>query len=99
MWQMLQQPQPEDFVIATGVSHSVRDLVETAFGIVDLDWKKFVVEDPQLTRPAEVDCLIGDPSKALKILGWKPEVSFPQLVRMMIEADLERNRKHTAKAA
>jgi GDPmannose 4,6-dehydratase len=96
MWQMLQQPEPEDFVIATGVSHSVRDLVETAFGQVELDWKKYVVEDPKLTRPAEVDCLIGDPSKARRVLGWKPEVSFPELIRTMVEADLERNRKHAA---
>jgi GDPmannose 4,6-dehydratase len=96
MWQMLQQPQPEDFVIATGVSHSVRDLVETAFSNAELDWKKYVVEDPQLTRPAEVDYLIGDPSKARRLLGWEPEVSFTQLIRMMVEADLERNRKHAA---
>jgi GDPmannose 4,6-dehydratase len=96
MWQMLQQPEPEDFVIATGVSHSVRDLVEAAFGIVDLDWKKYVVEDPKLTRPAEVDCLIGDPTKARRLLGWKPEVSFAELIRMMVEADLERIGKHGA---
>jgi GDPmannose 4,6-dehydratase len=96
MWQMLQQPQPEDFVIATGVSHSVRDLVETAFGIVELDWKKYVVEDPELKRPAEVDLLIGDPSKAKRMLGWQPEVSFPQLIRVMVEADLERTRKYAA---
>jgi GDPmannose 4,6-dehydratase len=96
MWQMLQQPQPEDFVIATGISHSVRDLVETAFGQVELDWKKYVIQDPELTRPAEVDYLIGDPSKAKRILGWNPDVSFPQLIRMMVEADLERNRKHAA---
>jgi GDPmannose 4,6-dehydratase len=96
MWQMLQQPQPEDFVIATGVSHSVRDLVETAFGIVELDWKKYVVEDPELKRPAEVDLLIGDPSKARRMMGWKPDISFPQLIRMMVEADLERIGKHAA---
>jgi GDPmannose 4,6-dehydratase len=96
MWLMLQHPEPEDFVIATGVSHSVRDLVDTAFGQVDLDWKKYVVEDPELKRPAEVDLLIGDPSKAKRVLGWKPEITFPQLIRMMVEADLERIGKHAA---
>jgi len=96
MWQMLQHSQPEDFVIATGVSHSVRDLVETAFGQVELDWKKYVIEDPELKRPAEVDLLIGDATKARRMLGWKPEVSFPELIRMMVEADLERIGKHAA---
>jgi GDPmannose 4,6-dehydratase len=90
MWLMLQQPQPEDFVVATGETHSVRELVETAFARVNLDWKRHVVEDPALIRPAEVDLLIGDASKAHRLLGWKPEVSFQQLIHMMVDADLKR---------
>jgi GDPmannose 4,6-dehydratase len=90
MWLMLQQDKPEDYVIATGETHTVRSLVELAFQAVDLDWQKYVVTDPALVRPAEVDLLIGDPTKAKKQLGWKPEVSFPQLVDMMVKADLER---------
>ena len=89
MWLMLQQDRPEDYVIATGETHSVRELVETAFGCAELDWKKYVVQDPALIRPAEVDLLVGDPSKARRVLGWKPEVAFPELVRMMVRADLE----------
>jgi len=90
MWLMLQQSEPEDYVIATGVSHSVRDLVEEAFGHVGLDWKRHVVTDPALLRPAEVDHLIGDPTKARLRLGWTPSVDFAGLVRMMVDADLER---------
>jgi GDPmannose 4,6-dehydratase len=90
MWLMLQQPQPDDYVVATGETHSVRELVQTAFASVDLDWKKYVVEDPALIRPAEVDLLIGDPSKARRVLGWKPDVSFTQLVHMMVNADLKK---------
>jgi GDPmannose 4,6-dehydratase len=90
MWLMLQQPQPDDYVVATGETHSVRELVQTAFAYVDLDWKKYVVEDPALIRPAEVDLLIGDPSKARRVLGWKPDVSFTQLVHMMVDADLKK---------
>ncbi len=93
MWLMLQQDRPDDFVIATGETHSVRELVETAFGCVDLDWKKYVAEDPALKRPAEVDLLVGDAGKARRILGWQPEVKFDQLVRMMVNADLERLKK------
>src|SRR6516225_5274255 len=93
MWLMLQQSQPEDYVIATGKTHSVRKLVEIAFGTLDLDWKKYVVQDPALMRPAEVDSLVGDSSKARGVLGWKPEVDFEQLVQMMVVADLERARK------
>jgi GDPmannose 4,6-dehydratase len=93
MWLMLQQPEPDDFVIATGETHSVRELVQTAFDYVKVDWKKHVIEDPALIRPAEVELLIGDPSKARRVLGWKPEVSFTQLVHMMVEADLKRNRQ------
>jgi GDPmannose 4,6-dehydratase len=90
MWLMMQQPQADDYVIATGVSHSVRDLVETAFGHVGLDWQKHVRLDPALIRPAEVDHLIGDASKARRVLGWEPSVTFQALVNMMVDADLER---------
>src|SRR5918996_2644436 len=78
MWQMLQQDQPDDYVIATGQSHSVRQLVETAFGHVGLDWHRYVRTDPKFMRPAEVDLLLADPSKARQELGWKPKVSFPE---------------------
>src|SRR5687767_12378576 len=90
MWLMLQQEQADDYVIATGVSHSVRDLVEVAFGHVGLDWQKYVRIDPAFLRPAEVDHLIGDPAKARKTLGWEPSVTFEGLVAMMVDADLER---------
>jgi GDPmannose 4,6-dehydratase len=90
MWLMLQQDQPDDFVIATGLSHSVRDLVQTAFDHVGLDWQKYVRVDPQFLRPAEVDHLIGDASKARRELGWSPSVDFKELVEMMVDADLER---------
>jgi GDPmannose 4,6-dehydratase len=93
MWLMLQQSHPEDYVIATGKTHSVRKLVEIAFGTLDLDWKKYVVQDPALMRPAEVESLVGDSSKARGVLGWEPEVDFEQLVQMMVVADLERARK------
>jgi GDPmannose 4,6-dehydratase len=90
MWLMLQQPTPDDYVIATGETHSVGELVEAAFGCVGLDWQKYVVVDPALYRPAEVDLLIGDPSKARRVLGWEPEVTFEDLVREMVFADLDR---------
>jgi len=90
MWLMLQQSQPDDYVIATGESHSVRELVELAFERVNLEWKRYVRLDPKFLRPAEVDHLIGDASKARAALGWRPEVDFPGLVRMMVDADLER---------
>jgi GDPmannose 4,6-dehydratase len=93
MWLMLQQDQPDDFVIATGETHSVRELVEVAFGLVDLDWKKYVVQDPTLVRPAEVDLLVGDPSKARRVLGWQPEYDFKGLLKLMMDADLERVRR------
>lgn len=89
MWLMLQQDIPDDYVIATGIAYSVEDLVSNAFGVVDLDWKKYVVTDPKFIRPAEVDLLIGDPSKAEKDLKWKPEVDFKSLVKMMVESDIE----------
>ncbi len=88
MWLMLQQKQAEDYVIATGKAYAVRDFVERAFARIKMDWKKFVVQDPQLTRPAEVDHLLGDSSKARRVLDWKPEVDFDGLVNMMVDADL-----------
>jgi GDPmannose 4,6-dehydratase len=88
MWLMLQQPQAEDFVIATGKTHSVQELLDAAFSTVGLDWRKYVETDPKLVRPAEVDYLCGDPSKARKVLGWKPEVDFHQLIKVMVESDL-----------
>src|SRR6478672_8080331 len=90
MWRMLQQPTPTDYVIGTGETHSVRELVEAAFGHVGLDWQKHVVCDPRFQRPAEVDLLLADPAKARRELGWKPRVGFADLVRMMVDADLER---------
>ncbi|OFW08774.1 MAG: GDP-mannose 4,6-dehydratase [Acidobacteria bacterium RIFCSPLOWO2_02_FULL_67_36] len=90
MWLMLQQERADDYVIATGVSHAVRDLVEIAFGHAGLDWKKHVRTDPKLLRPAEVDHLIGDPSKAKRQLEWTPAVDFTALVTMMVDADLAR---------
>ena len=90
MWLMLQQDTADDYVIATGISHSVRQLVEYAFGRVGLDWRKYVRVDPEFLRPAEVDHLIGDAGKARKVLGWAPQVTFEQLIAMMVEADLAR---------
>ena len=90
MWLMLQQEAADDYVIATGEGHSVRDLVELAFSPVGLDWRQYVVVDPNLKRPAEVDVLRGDATKARHRLGWAPKVRFPELVRMMVEADLAR---------
>ena len=90
MWRMLQQPEPDDYVVATGENHTVRELVEIAFSHLGLDWQQFVKLDPSLLRPAEVDTLIGDPAKANARLGWRPRVSFGDLVRMMVDADLQR---------
>jgi GDPmannose 4,6-dehydratase len=87
MWLMLQQDQPDDYVIATGETYSVKDFLEEAFGYVDLDWKKYVEISEKYFRPAEVDLLIGDASKAKEKLGWKPKVNFKQLVRMMVDED------------
>jgi len=89
MWLMLQQEKPDDYVVATGESHSVEEFVELAFSYLDLDWRKYVKIDPKLFRPAEVDHLVGDASKARKVLGWQPTVSFPELVKMMVDSDLE----------
>ena len=90
MWLMLQQDRADDYVISTGVSHSVKELIEIAFGRVGLDWQKYTRQDPAFLRPAEVDHLLGDSTKAQRELGWKPEVDFRQLVEMMVDADLER---------
>jgi len=90
MWLMLQQDEPGDYVLGTGVTHSVREFCETAFGYVGLDYRDYVVQDPRFYRPAEVDLLVADASKARQKLGWCPKVSFEELVRMMVEADLER---------
>ena len=89
MWRMLQQPEADDYVIATGETHSIREYLELAFGAVGItDWEPYVKQDPRFMRPAEVDSLIGDPSKAKNVLGWTPTVSFPELVTMMVENDL-----------
>jgi GDPmannose 4,6-dehydratase len=99
MWLMLQQEQADDYVIATGVSHSVRQLVEVAFGHAGLAWQRYVRIDPALLRPAEVDHLIGDFSKAKRVLGWVPEVTFERLIAMMVDADLARLSGSVAKEA
>lgn len=96
MWLMLQQDKPDDFVIATGETHSVRDFLEEAFGHVDLDWREFVVQDESLYRPAEVDLLVGDASKAGRELGWEPSVSFAELARLMVDDDLNYWRRQVA---
>ena len=89
MWMMLQQPEPDDYVVATEETHSIREMCEAAFGYVDLDWRDYVVQDPRFMRPAEVDILIGDASKAHRVLGWEPSVSFQDLVHMMVDNDVE----------
>ena len=89
MWLMLQQPEPDDYVIATGQTHSVREFLEAAFSYVDLDWHDFVELDPIYLRPAEVDHLVGDASKAKRLLGWEATVTFEELVRLMVDADME----------
>ncbi len=92
MWRMLQQPEPEDYVVATGESHSVREVCEIAFGHAGLNWEDHVIVDPQYVRPAEVDLLLGDAGKAKRALGWAPKVCFKELVEMMVDADLQRQR-------
>ncbi len=90
MWLMLQQDTPDDFVVATGETHTVKELVQLAFDRVGLDWEKYVVIDPRFIRPAEVDLLIGEPAKAKNVLGWVPQTSFQTLVNMMVDADMDR---------
>ncbi|MBL8144972.1 MAG: GDP-mannose 4,6-dehydratase [Anaerolineae bacterium] len=92
MWAMMQQEAPSDFVVATGVTHSVQRLCELAFGAVGLDWQQYTQQDERFMRPAEVDLLIGDASRAKQLLGWEPKVSFEQLIELMVAADLERLR-------
>ena len=92
MWLMLQQQTPDDYVVSTGETHSVREFVEIAFAHVNLDWKKYVVTDQRFMRPAEVDLLVGDATKAATKLDWRPEVNFEGLVRMMVDADVARHR-------
>jgi GDPmannose 4,6-dehydratase len=89
MWMMLQQDQPDDYVVATGATHSVRRFCELAFGQAGLDYHDYVVLDERFMRPAEVDLLVGDPRKARTKLGWRPETSLEELVRMMVEADMQ----------
>jgi GDPmannose 4,6-dehydratase len=89
MWLMLQQDKPDDYVVATGQSHSVREFVAEVFGYLDLDWQKYVEIDPKYFRPSEVECLQGDASKAKKVLKWKPKVTFKALARMMTDADMK----------
>jgi GDPmannose 4,6-dehydratase len=88
MWRMLQADKADDYVVATGETHSIRELLEVAFGLLELDWKQYVKHDQRYVRPAEVDLLLGDASRARAELGWQPKVSFPELVRMMIDSDL-----------
>jgi GDPmannose 4,6-dehydratase len=99
MWMMLQQDRPDDYVVATGQQRSVRELAELAFRHVDLDWKDHVKVDPKLLRPAEVNTLCGDATKARTVLGWQPAVSFPELIHRMVDADLERVRREAANPA
>ncbi len=96
MWQMVQQDQPDDYVIATGETHSVKEFCEEAFRLVDLDWKDYIQHDSRYERPSEVDLLLGDASKARRVLGWQPRVGFKELTRMMVEADLKLARQEVA---
>ncbi len=93
MWMMLQQPEPDDYIVATGETYSIHQFLEMAFGLLDLDYREFVEFDPRYTRPSEVDVLLGDPSKAKQRLGWEPEVDLQGLVKMMVDHDLELARR------
>ena len=97
MWRIVQLGEGDDFVLATGETHTVREFVEAAFAHADLDWKQFVKHDPRYERPAEVDLLLGDASKAKKILGWEPKVRFDELVRIMVDADMDLLSRNTAR--
>jgi GDPmannose 4,6-dehydratase len=98
MWLMLQQPKAEDYVIATGETHSVREFLDEVFGLLDLDWKQYVEVDPRYFRPAEVDLLLGDASKAKRQLGWQPKVTFKGLAKMMVDADMKIAKRERAVA-
>jgi GDPmannose 4,6-dehydratase len=98
MWRMLQQEEPDDYVIATGETHSVQEFCEEAFSHAGLDWQEHVRVDPKYFRPAEVDLLLGDPSKSRRVLGWEPRVTFKELARMMVEADLEAEGRHPTRS-
>jgi GDPmannose 4,6-dehydratase len=98
MWRMLQQDEPDDYVIATGETHSVREFCEEAFSHAGLDWQEHVKVDPKYFRPAEVDLLLGDPSKSRRVLGWEPQVTFKELARMMVDADLEAQGQHPTRS-
>ena len=98
MWRMLQQEEPDDYVIATGETHSVREFCEEAFSYVGLDWQEYVKVDQKYFRPAEVDLLLGDPSKSRRVLGWEPQVTFKELARMMVDADLEARGQHPTRS-
>jgi GDPmannose 4,6-dehydratase len=93
MWLMLQQDHPDNFVVGTGETHTVREFCEIAFGHVDLDYNRYVVQDERFYRPAEVDLLVADPARARTLLGWEPSVTFRELVTMMVDADLNRLKK------
>jgi GDPmannose 4,6-dehydratase len=93
MWLMLQQDEPDDYVVSTDETHSVREFCELVFGRLDLDYRDFVEVDPRYFRPAEVDLLLGSSAKARRTLGWKPRVSFPELVALMVDADLDLARR------
>ena len=97
MWRMLQQDQPDDYVVATGETHTIRAFLDEVFGHIGLDWQKYVEQDPRFFRPAEVDLLCGDSSKARRVLGWKPKVSFRELAQMMVESDLELVRREVSR--
>src|SRR5262249_40107132 len=94
IWLMLQDDRPDDYVIATGETHSVREFLEEAFSYADLDWRRYVEIDPWYYRPAEVDLLVGDASKAKRQLNWEPKVTFKELVRLMVDADMAAVRRH-----
>jgi GDPmannose 4,6-dehydratase len=98
MWMMLQQDEPHDYVVATGEAHSVRDVLEVAFDHAGLEIDEHVVIDPTLMRPAEVDHLVGDASKARRVLGWEPQVGFEELIRMMVDADLALLKREVARS-
>jgi GDPmannose 4,6-dehydratase len=97
MWRIVQQDTPDDFVLATNETHTVREFVQAAFAHADLDWQEFVKHDQRYERPAEVELLIGNPAKAKKVLEWEPKVRFKELVEIMVEADLEALSKSTAR--